>query len=172
MEIIAIVVSVLTIVIGIYVNHSKTNKRVLSDTTEVNEQLASSRPTQAPTSSPEASLEPTIAPTQSPIPLPSSLVPFGVITGQISEFIYPSANVILQRSAKLSLQSSDDPTKITNWYKDKLKNSGFNSNSAALANTNGNILNKFAAANSEIKVKIQISKKTGETVTSIEVELQ
>lgn len=68
-------------------------------------------------------------------------------------------------------QSSDSPSQITNWYKDKIKMLGFNSTSFVQTNTNDNVLNKLAAAKNSSKVAVEISKSPSQTLTSVSVVL-
>lgn len=86
-----------------------------------------------------------------------------------SGWIYPQATVTSQANGSISLTSLDNPTTITNWYKDKIKTMGMNTTSFVMTNTNDNVLNKLAATNGSLNVQVEIKKDSGSSTTSISV---
>lgn len=87
----------------------------------------------------------------------------------ISNFIYPGSAILNRSRDELTLQNTDDPQVITNWYKEKIINTGMNTRSFVQTNTNGNILNKLAGAKSGFKIIVEISKKSSEEKVKISV---
>ncbi|OGH39316.1 MAG: hypothetical protein A3B44_02435 [Candidatus Levybacteria bacterium RIFCSPLOWO2_01_FULL_38_21] len=114
---------------------------------------------------------PTPTPTPIPIPtsIPSTSTPTPFFQINMSSFIYPGSTILNQSEDKMTLQSSDDPQAITNWYKEKITSMGMNAKSFVQTNTNGNILNKLAGANGSINVSIEISKQNSESKTVIKI---
>jgi len=114
-------------------------------------------------------------PTQTPIPTPiPTLLPFTSIPIPSSQrnmlsFVYPGSIILNQSGNEATLQSTDDPQAITNWYKEKIISAGVNAKSFVTTNTNGNILNKLAGAKSGFKISVEISKKSNESVVKISV---
>lgn len=87
----------------------------------------------------------------------------------LSEFYYPNASQISGDNKSLNLQSGDNPDSITNWYKDKIRSLGMNAKSFVTTKTNDNVLNKLAGAGGGKEIKVEISKKSNETLTKISV---
>ena len=85
------------------------------------------------------------------------------------DFKYPNS-VILENSNELVLESDDNPDTITNWYKEKIKNSGMNSKAFVQTKTNDNVLNKLAGASGTREVNVEIIKKSGEIKTTIRIK--
>lgn len=114
--------------------------------------------------------------TPTSIPIPTSIPPTStpVLSHQknIQSFIYPGSMILNQSGDKMTLQSSDESSDITNWYKEKITSLNMNAKSFVQTNTNGNVLNKLVGANAEFKVKIQIEKNSSSNVTAIEVSLE
>jgi hypothetical protein len=82
-----------------------------------------------------------------------------------SNFVYPGAILIGDNT----YQSSDDPAKITNWYKNKINGAGMNVTSFIVTSTNDNVLNKLVGANSSTKVSVDIIRNNGENQTTIKL---
>src|SRR3989338_9723748 len=102
---------------------------------------------------------PTISPTLAPISQPQNF----------TSYQYPNSQIISRSDDRLKLESSDDPGKITDWYKTLIKQKDMNVQSFVTTSTNGEVLNKLAAANGQEKIEISIEKKASETTTTIEV---
>ena len=88
-------------------------------------------------------------------------------TTQDIDLQYPGSN----KTGSNTYQSSDDPGKITDWYKDKIKSLGANSKSFVQTNTNGNVLNKLVGAKSGLTISVEIKKRSGDNQTTITVTL-
>lgn len=97
---------------------------------------------------------------KSPLPSPASL----------SKYIYPGAQVITETKSRLELQSGDDSGKITQWYKEKINELGFNAKSFSQTNTNGVVLNKLTAAKPGDKIEVTIKKDQTQSNVSITVD--
>jgi hypothetical protein len=69
----------------------------------------------------------------------------------------------------MHLTSSDSADAITNWYKNKIKDSGYNSTAFAVTNTNGNVLTKLAGGNGHNEIRVEITKSAGDSSTQITV---
>jgi len=116
-----------------------------------------SGPTQTPT------------PSQTPTSIPPTSTPVLSPWKNISSFVYPGSIILNQSEKEMTLQSTDDPQVITNWYKEKITGMGMNAKSFVQTNTNGNILNKLAGAKSGFKISVEISKKSNEGNVKISV---
>lgn len=93
-------------------------------------------------------------------------------TTTLDNFMYPQSKRISALATRLTLESTDDPQIITDWYKDKIKNLGMNTTAFVQTSTNGNILNKLTGASREVKVEIEIKKKSSESQVLIIVTLK
>jgi hypothetical protein len=126
-------------------------------------------PVVTPSQSPSPS--PTVSPAvmlKSASPKPSAL---GESTSsKVMVWKYPNSSITSSSDSSLTLESSDDPTTITSWYKDKIQSGGMNIKTFVSTNSNGNILNKLSGAGS-MGVQIEISKSEGEAITKIVVKL-
>jgi len=116
-----------------------------------------------------------VAPSESPIPthrvfryFPNpTFVPRSII----DDFPYPGAHTISQTSSILSLQSSDDPQTIINWYESKI-NGNFSDRSDNVSNTNGNVNATLSASGSSERINITITKSAGELYTTIDLKIK
>lgn len=84
-----------------------------------------------------------------------------------SNLFYPNAHEISSDNGMSTLESSDDPDTITNWYKDLIKNMGMNTKSFVQTKTNGNILNKLVGSNATANISVEISKSSADKETKI-----
>ena len=129
----------------------------------------------APTSSPTSKPTPTIVgQTKDNSVFQSSPSPAGssnTTIHSIGSFIYPNSTVVFQSDSKLTLQSTDSPSKITDWYKERITSLNTKAKSFVQTSSNGNILNKLASANSLLKVEVEISKKISDSFTKIGVDI-
>jgi len=112
----------------------------------------------SPTQIPTATSSP--APTNSPTSLPSPLI-------GTSAFIYPGARIIASSDSSATLESTENPDKITDWYKEKIKSWGGNVTSFVVTKTNDNVLNKLVGSNGKGEVKVEIKKDSGSSVVKI-----
>lgn len=130
-----------------------------------------------PSATPSATTSPSPSPTSSTTNAPTHTSPTVTSspttppqsTSNNSNWVYPGATINNQGSGSLSLSSNDNPTTITNWYKDKIKSSGGNTTSFVTTNTNDNVLNKLAGAGGNTEVQIEIKKDSGSATTTINV---
>jgi hypothetical protein len=87
----------------------------------------------------------------------------------LNQFRYPNGKTISSSSTEIKIESPDSPDKITDWYKEKIKGLGMNTQSFVTTNTNNNVLNSLAAAGNGINIKIEIKKDAGASFTSIKI---
>ncbi|OGH14867.1 MAG: hypothetical protein A2860_00705 [Candidatus Levybacteria bacterium RIFCSPHIGHO2_01_FULL_37_33] len=114
---------------------------------------------------------PTPTPISIPTSIPSTSTPIPSSQINMSSFVYPGSIILNQSGDEMTLQSTDDPQAITNWYKEKITGMGMNAKSFVQTNTNGNVLNKLIGAKAGFKVKIQIEKNSSGNITAIKVSL-
>lgn len=117
---------------------------------------------------------PTSIPTQVPSPtltLPT-LTSVPSLQKDIKNFIYPGSIILKQSQKEMTLQSSDDPSVITNWYKEKITNLNMNAKSFVQTNSNGHVVNKLIGANTEFKVTIEIERNSSSSISSIKVSIK
>ena len=124
-----------------------------------------------PTSTPIQTPIPTPTPISIPTSIPSTSTPIPSSQINMSSFVYPGSIILNQSGDEMTLQSTDDPQAITNWYKEKITGMGMNAKSFVQTNTNGNVLNKLIGAKAGFKVKIQIEKNSSGNITAIKVSL-
>jgi len=127
-------------------------------------------PTPTPASN-AADATPTPTPSQAPTSIPLTSTPVPSSQMNMSSFVYPGSTILNQSEKEMTLQSFDDPSNITNWYKEKITSVGMNAKSFVTTNTNGNVLNKLAGAKSGFKISLEISKKDNQEKTEISVNL-
>lgn len=130
--------------------------------------------TESPTSSPIPTLTPTPsdAPTLTPTSTPIIFTPTPQPTKNNQsnfDFKYPNSIIISQNGSETVYESTDDPKKITDWYKDKIKSIGMKATSFVQTSTNGNVFNKLVGANQNQEVKIEISKQNNNVLVKIVV---
>lgn len=120
----------------------------------------------APTNTPTPSPQPTvIPPTATPTNKPTQQ------SQKISDFQYPGSTIISIINNAAVFESNDDPKKITDWYKDKIKSLGMTATSFVQTNSNGNILNKLVGAKSGSEVRVEITKQNNSQKLKISVSL-
>lgn len=133
------------------------------------------KPTGTPFSSPTPSIQFSPKPTPKPVipsPNPTSSnnpTPIPNTNTSSNAFIYPNSIQISSSGEVVTLESSDSPSVITDWYKNKIKEQGMKTTSFVTTSTNGNVLNKLAGASSTQNVQITITKKTSDSKTKIEI---
>ena len=89
----------------------------------------------------------------------------------INFYRYPNSQVEESSGSRLVLNSIDDPSKITEWYTQKLKNQNLSVNSFVKTKTNENVLNKLVSSNRSIKISVEIIKKNSDTFTKIKINI-
>lgn len=88
---------------------------------------------------------------------------------EISNFIYPGSQILSSDSNNLFLKSAEDSKKITDWYKEKIKNEKLLATSFVTTSTNEKVLNKLAASG-DYKIEVEISKDSA-SQSEIKVKL-
>lgn len=161
--ILTILIIILTVIIATG-KPTKQVKRMPHTTLSKPSSTNSSSPT--PTNTPTPSPQPTvIPPTATPTSKPNEQ------SQKISDFQYPGSAVISISSNTAVFESTDDPKKITDWYKDKIKSMGMNATSFVQTSTNGNILNKLVGAKSGSEARVEITKQNNQPTVKISVTL-
>ena len=163
MKIPAIFIAVFIIIVGALstrLNRKDTGSSTLSYEVS-NESSVTFSPT--PTSVPTATATPT------PVRKQDSS---GVISPSLSDFLYPGAKILTISQTSASLESSEDPDKITDWYKDKIVGLGMNVKSFVNTKANDRVLNKLAGANATRQINVEISKDSGTSLVKISVSLE
>lgn len=163
MKFVALTISIFLVILGAYAS-----RRYQTDTMQgmAQEVLSEQKEEgQSPTSTPRVTTHPETS--QSP---PGTL-PASTPQTTISIFIYPGATIKTQTQTTLTLESSDDTDKITDWYKDKIKNMGANVKSFINTRANDKVMNKLVGANSELEVSVEISRDPGSSIVKISVLL-
>ena len=102
------------------------------------------------------SSEPTPVPTQTQTPLTD-----------ITQFRYPGSFIVSLTGTTLSLESSENTDKITDWYKEKIKNQGMNVKTFVVTKTNDNVLNTLVGADGKKEIRVEIKKNSEEQTTHI-----
>ena len=159
------ILTILVIILTVIIATEKPTKHVKKI-----QQIILSKPTPAHS--------PTPAPTYTPTPSPQPTVvpPTATATSKpnqqsqsVSDFQYPSSTVVSISVNTATFESTDDPKKITDWYKDKIKSIGMKTTSFVQTSTNGNVLNKLVGANGNKEVRVEISKQNNNAVVKIVV---
>lgn len=99
-------------------------------------------------------------PAQSPVPSSDLL----------EGFKYPGAKVTSTSANKIEMESSGDPSKISDWYKEKIRALNFNAKSFTQTNQNGVIFDKFSAAKPGEKIEVTIKKDQNVSTVTITVD--
>lgn len=167
--ILAILVVTLSIIIATQ-NVTKDSER------ETDTSLARPSPTNSQAPSPTLTLTPSLKQNGniSEDNQPTSIQPTSTSTKKsnqssetIPDFQYPSSIVVSKTENTATLESTDDPKKITNWYKDKIKALNMNVTTFVQTSTNGNILNKLVGANGNTELRIEITKQNNSQTVNI-----
>lgn len=146
----------------------KSHKQTITPTVT---QTPTPSPTNAPTPTQEMQQNtqqkiPTSTPTPTPTPSTNNQQ---TSQNNTSSFIYPNAHQTGSSGNTIYLESSDDPTTITNWYKDRIRSMGMNTTSFVVTNTNDNVNNQLAAAGNGKSIRVEITKASGESTVKIAV---
>lgn len=156
MNIVVTVVAVVLVLAGFYFN--RTNEPTIEKT---------SQPTKEEVLSQEKTGEAeTIDKLEEPSPTPTSA------PTSSNPFQYPGARVVSSSNNSFVLESSANSDDITNWYKDKIKESGKNVTSFVTTKTNDNVKNVLVGADSEGEVRVEITKEATTSIVEIKVEIE
>lgn len=155
MNIIVIIIASLIVIAGALSRPTeiKNPEPVLGETSVVEE-----TPTPTPT------IIPTKIPTNTPEPIP-------VINQNLDSFQYPGSTIQTKSETALILESQSDAYAITDWYKEKIQAAGMNTKSFVTTKTNGNVKNVLVGANGETEIRVEITKKPGNSPTKIVVSI-
>jgi hypothetical protein len=115
--------------------------------------------------------EPTSSPTSQPTTPPTVQGNQTDNNSQISYYQYPNSKVVSSSSTTMTLSSSDNTDTITDWYKDRITEKGMGVRSFVKTKANDKVLNKLSGASNSDKVDIEISRPSGDTITTIMVSL-
>jgi hypothetical protein len=136
-------------------------------------------PTSVLTSIPEKKVDPTRTPTKIPVSESKVIENTATLTNEIKQvqgindtWVYPGAQQVGVSGETIILQSNDDITQITNWYKDKIRSTGMNAISFVATNTNGNVLNKLSGAKAGQEVTVEITKLSNDQKIKINVTIK
>ena len=102
-------------------------------------------------------------PTNSVTQLPTSP------NNSLEQFSYPHATITQSSDTKASMTSSDDPTTITNWYKNVLTTMHMSTTAVSMSSTNNSVSNQLAGDNGSLQVRITITKNANSSHTTIDV---
>lgn len=165
MQLFGILVAFVIIIIGVvsqnkYPASQKTTGSVLSTDIEI-----SPTPTPFPTKRPQPKADQPLTGT------PTAAAQNPQLT-DLQVFRYPGSNEVSSDGSGMHLTSADSADAITNWYKNKIKEGGYNTTAFAVTNTNGNVLTKLAGANGHTEIRVEITKKSGGISTQIAVTLR
>lgn len=106
---------------------------------------------------------------QSPIPTkpePTQPVPTREAD---NTFVYPNAEEQSANGNTLYVKSSDDPDRITDWYKEQIAGLGMKTKTFVKTTSNGNIFNKLVGVNESSSVTVEITKNAEEAAVSITI---
>lgn len=122
--------------------------------------------THTPTVQENTAQQPTGTPSPTSTNSPSSL------SLSLDVFLYPNSKLTKKEGNTLTLESSDSPQRITDWYKEKIKSLGMSAKSFVQTSTNGNVLNKLAGSDGTVEVNAEIKKQNNESQATITVSVQ
>lgn len=106
--------------------------------------------------------DPTSTPTTEPTAAPSNY---------LNRFIYPDSVIVSSSSTTLSIETGDNPTEVTDWYKDAIAGENMSVTSFVTTSTNNNILNELVGADGEKEIRVEIEKGEGEERVRVDVTL-
>ncbi len=85
---------------------------------------------------------------------------------------YPNSFVTSSNKSELILSSTDDENIITEWYKNKIKESGMNISTFVVTKTNDRVLNKLVGANDKSELRVEIVKGPDSSKVTINVSFK
>lgn len=109
-------------------------------------------------------------PTQLPV-TPKSTQPPTNPSQSLSDWYYPGSQILSVTDKTVNLVTSDEPDKVTDWYKAKLNDAGMTAKTVVKTQTNGTVENVVAGAGGGINIKITITHQPKELDTKIKVEI-
>jgi hypothetical protein len=172
---------VVVVILGlIYANTSRQKflNQVIAQITPHDTDSPSPTPTESASPTPSPTIIPSFTPSATPSPRATAIAQINnsvsnsnanANNNDLNQFRYPNGKTISSSSSEIKMESSDSPEKITDWYKEKIKSLGMNTQSFVSTNTNNNVLNSLAAAGQGINIKIEIKRDAGSSFTSINI---
>ena len=172
---IIVAVSFLIVVAGIFASRSHifTKNDIKGEHDETGQEETPSV-TAEPTISPENPASTTKPARKPDTPTPtqqSSPVQHTDSSSSIDLFRYPNASVTESSETMLKLTTQDPPETVTHWYKKTITDNGMNTRSFVATSTNGEVLNKLAAAGNNMNVSVEITKANSDQTVHITVSL-
>lgn len=89
-----------------------------------------------------------------------------IVSTNLDKYIYPNSNVLEMTTNTLSLSSDDDPSVVTDWYKELLENN-FNIKNVVRTRVNGVVENKLSASSDSENVTIDITSSGAGTTVKV-----
>lgn len=157
-----LVIFTVGIVIGVSLNGAKVLKDSKKETASIKTTTAKLTPSVIPSVTSVVPSIPSFPPSPTQIKKQMEKKDF-------SDLKYPNSESTGSSIDTFFYESMDDPDTITNWYKEKIRSFGMNTKAFVQTKTNGNVLNKLAAANGNREINIEITKKADESKVKIKV---
>lgn len=161
MEIILTLIAVFVFVVAAVSNHNRAGYPKPSGTPTIEKKVLSEVATLIPAP---------VLPTPKSVPTPTP-VSTTAPSSNISDYIYPGANVVSSSDKSLSLTSSDNADSVTSWYKQKITSNGFRSEAFAETKANDRVMNKLGGDNGQFSIQIEISQDSADSQVKISVNL-
>lgn len=92
-------------------------------------------------------------------------------TNNFQSFNYPNSKVTNLDNHTLILESQDNPTIITNWYKKQIQGQGMKTTSFVETDTNGEVFNQLVGTNGTERIRVSISKNATSQLVKIELNI-
>lgn len=159
MKIVVIAVATILVFAGAIFARTNQSSQPTFESFETQEVLSdSSEPSEL------SDITPSPTSTSAPMPVPTQ-TPTGLT--DITQFRYPGSFIVSSTGTTLSLESGEDADKITDWYKEKIKNQGMNVKAFVVTKTNDNVLNTLVGADGKKEIRVEIKKTSEEQITHI-----
>ena len=115
----------------------------------------------------------TVVPIPTASPKPHTPVPTQQLVSPDSSgsYHYPGSQTVSVSGSVTVLTTGDDPEKVTDWYKNKIRSRGMSVTSFVVTKTNNNVFNKLAGASAGKKIEFEIKKAAGDPVVTITVKV-
>jgi len=132
----------------------------------------SPKPTFLPqaTSTPSPTKLPVFTPNSTPTENPDNQdkVNSPSINDTLNTWLYPAAEIAENRAGFLLLTTGDNPSVVTNWYKQKVNDLDMNATSVITTTANDKTLNVISAAGKSGDVKVEIASEGGGSQITVE----
>jgi len=84
---------------------------------------------------------------------------------------YPAAKVVNSDERSIALESSDNVSNITNWYKQQINKQGMQTTSFIQTSTNGETFNSLIGTSTGTKIQVSVLKSPASPTVRIEIRL-